>query len=251
MTKEESMLAKRLVDLSRQADQKGITTFSDFLNLNEQNIFHTCSPDLYTGSELFGGYDYAERQMIAFLPDALMFHMDYPLVCCKIQPVNRKFADVLTHRDILGALMSLGIERSKIGDILVNDNLIYVFCHKTICDFLMDELTRIRHTSVTVQLADMEEAIDIRPNMELYDGIVTSNRLDGLVAAMCRLSRSQAAELIHKGNVFIHGRETLSASYSCKPEEIISVRGVGRFRFVEVSGETRKGRMKVQYYKYV
>lgn len=250
MTREESMLAKRLVDLSRQADQKGIATFSDFLNLNEQNIFHTCIPKLYTGFEEFGGYEHAERQMIAFLPDALMFRTDYPIECLKIEPANRKFADTLSHRDVLGSLMSLGIERSKIGDILVKDNLIYVFCHKTIGSFLMEELTRIRHTTVTISPA-ASEAPDIQPDMELCEGIVTSNRLDGVIASMCRISRSQACELIKKGCVFINGKEMISASYSCKPSEVISVRGTGRFRFEEISGETRKGRVKIRYYKYV
>lgn len=251
MTREEELLARRLLDLSRQAYQKGITVFSDFLNLNEQNIFHTrCIPELYTSFALSGGYDYAERQMIAFLPDALVFPIEYPFVCCKMEPLNRKFADELSHRDVLGSLMSLGIERNKIGDILIKDNLIYVFCHKTISDFIMDELTRIRHTTVTISLTE-SETLDIRPDTEQCEGIITSNRLDGLLAAMCRLSRSQAAELIKKGCVFINGKETLSSSYACKPGEIISVRGIGRFRFGQTSGETRKGRIKIQYEKYV
>lgn len=250
MTREESLLAKRFIDLSRQADNKGFVTFSDFLNLNEQNIFHTCKSELYTGFELFGGYEYAERQMIAFLPDALMFPGEYPFVCCKIEPLNHKFADALTHRDVLGSLMNLGIDRSKVGDILVKDNVIYVFCHKSISSFIMEELTRIRHTTVSVCLTELENN-DIKPNLELCHSIVSSNRLDSLVGAMCKLSRSQSADLIKSGRVFINGKETLSTSYACKTEEIISVRGFGRFRFKQAAGETRKGRVKIEYEKYV
>lgn len=250
MTREESILAKHLIDLSKQAYHKGIVTFSDFLNLNEQNIFHTCIPELYTNFEMQGGYDCAERQMIAFLPDALMFQPKYPYECLKIEPVNRKFADPISHRDVLGSLMSLGIERSKTGDILIKDNSIYVFCHTNISSYIQDELTCIRHT--TIKIHPMEaEVLDIRPNLEACECIVTSNRLDGMIASMCRLSRSQAAELIKKGSVFINGKETVNTSYSCKEDEIISVRGIGRFKFVSAAGETRKGRIKVQYYKYV
>lgn len=251
MTREEMMLKKRLVDLSRQADNKGIPTFSDFLNLNEQNIFHSCNSELYCGYELYGGYDYAERQMIAFLPDALMFRAEYPVVCCKIEPLNHKFADTLSHRDVLGSLMNLGIERSKIGDILVKDNQIFVFCHKNISNYIIEELTRIKHTSVMIHTVDSEENPDIRPTLEACECIITSNRLDGLIASMCRISRSQAANLIKKGSVFINGKETLSSSYSLKPDEIISIRGIGRFRFGQAVGETRKGRIKVQYEKYI
>ena len=251
MTREETMLQKRLIDLSRQADNKGIITFSDFLNLNEQNIFHTCINELYSRYELHGGYDYAERQMIAFIPDALIFHTDVPIVCCKIQPLNQKFADNLSHRDILGSLMSLGIERSKIGDILVKNNQIFVFCHTSISAYIIEELTRIRHTSVIINLVAPEEIPDIRPTLESCEGIVTSNRLDSIIASMCRISRSQAADLIKKGAVFINGKEILSTSYGLKENEIISVRGTGRFRFGQTVGETRKGRMKIQYEKYI
>lgn len=250
MTREEEILARHFVDLSRQADQKGIVTYSDFLNLNEQNIFHSLIPELYSGYQLFGGYEYAERQMIAFLPDALLFPADHPIACCRIAPVNRKFAEELSHRDVLGSLMSLGIERGQLGDILVKDDRVYVFCHKRILAFLMEELTRIRHTNVELSVVDASEA-NIRPEVELCECIVTSNRLDSIVAAVYKLSRSTASELIKKGCVFVNGRELASGSYVCKPEEIVSVRGYGRIQFLEVCGETKKGRLKVRFYRYV
>lgn len=250
MTKEEIILAKRFVDLSKQAHNKNIVTYSDFLNLNEQNIFHTCISELYTNYEIFGGYDCAERQMIAFLPDALMFRWEYPFLCCKIEPVNRKFADKLSHRDVLGTLMGLGIDRGKIGDILVKEQEIYVFCHKSISDFIRTELTRIRHTTIKISVVE-EVGTDVQPNLELCECIVTSNRLDGLLSAICRISRNEAAEHIKKGLVFVNGKEILSTSYKCKEQEIISIRGYGRFRFLQINGETKKGRIKIQYYKYV
>ncbi len=70
---EQELCRKRLLDLSRQADRKGIVLFSDFLNLNEQNIFHSLQKELYTTAELSGGYEQAERQMVAFIPDALCY----------------------------------------------------------------------------------------------------------------------------------------------------------------------------------
>ena len=109
MTKEELLLAKRFLDLSRQAEQKDIVVFSEFLNLNELNIFKQEIPNLYSGFEISGGYELSERQMIAFIPDALCYAWDYPIACLKITPVNKKFAESLTHRDVLGSLMNLGI----------------------------------------------------------------------------------------------------------------------------------------------
>lgn len=248
MTREETIFSNHLIDLSRQAFQRGFAVFSDFLNLNEQNIFHSCIPKLYSGFEMSGGYDFAERQMIAFLPDALMFPIQYPYVCLNIRPLNRKFADVLTHRDVLGALMSLGIARSKIGDILVKQLQIYAFLHTSVSAYVIEGLTQIKHTSVS---ASIEEARpEIRPDTRLCEGIVASNRLDALLAEFCRLSRSKAGELIKRGSVFVNGKEVESAGYSCKPGEIISVRGIGRFRFLESFEETKKGRLKIQFETY-
>ena len=112
---EQELCRKRLLDLSRQADRKGIVLFSDFLNLNEQNIFHSLQKELYTTAELSGGYEQAERQMVAFIPDALCYEWSYPFVCIHAVPQYPKYAEKLTHRDVLGALMHLGLDRSKSG----------------------------------------------------------------------------------------------------------------------------------------
>lgn len=250
MTKEETLLAKRFLDLSRQARQKDIVVFSEFLNLNELNIFKQEIPDLYSGYELSGGYEPSERQMIAFIPDALCYAWDYPISCLRIAPVNRKFAEPLTHRDVLGSLMNLGIERSKLGDILVNEDDIYVFCHEKIAGYLMDELTRIRHTVVKSEQIRPEN-LKIEPKKELLEGIITSNRLDSVIACICKISRSQASQWIKGGKIFLDNRETLQTTVECKPGTLISVRSVGRFRFLDSFGETRKGRLKIEYEKYI
>lgn len=250
MTKEELLLAKRFVDLSRQAEQKDIVLFSDFLNLNELNIFRQGISELYSGYETFGGYELSERQMIAFIPDALCYAWDYPIACLKITPVNKKFAEILSHRDVLGSLMNLGIERSKLGDILVNEEEIYVFCLENIAGFLMDELTRIRHTVVKCEQI-RQDSFTFELKKELVEGIITSNRLDNVIACVCKTSRSQASQWIKGGKVFLNNRQTLQTTVECKPGELISVRSVGRFRFLDSYGETRKGRLKIQYEKYL
>lgn len=250
MTRDETLLAKRFIDLSRQAQQKGIVIFSEFLNLNELNIFRQNISNLYSDFEIFGGYESSERQMIAFLPDALCYTWNYPISCLKILPVNKKFAEKLNHRDVLGSLMNLGIERFKIGDILLDEPLIYVFCHETIAEYVKEQLTRIRHTVIqTEQIIPSE--INVEVKKELAEGIVTSNRLDSIISCVCKISRSQASQWIRGGKVFINNRETLQTTYACKPQELISVRLVGRFRFLDCVGETKKGRLKIRYEKYI
>ena len=156
---EQDLCQKRLLDLSRQADRKGIVLFSDFLNLNELNIYHQSEKLFATRTECFGGIPCAERQMFAFLPDALsydygeneeLFLSMYPIRCIRISPCSGKFSEALTHRDYLGALIHLGIERSRLGDIVIKGQDAYVFCHAQMVEFLMQNITRIRHTTVKV-----------------------------------------------------------------------------------------------------
>ena len=90
----------------------------------------------------------------------------------------------------------------------------------------------------------------IEPELEMAEGVITTNRLDSVIACLCKISRSQASQWIRGGKVFINNKETLQITYECKPRELISVRSVGRFRFLNCQGETRKGRLKIQYEKY-
>ena len=164
MEKEETLLRKRLIELSNNAYQRGIIMYSDFLNLNELNILHTTPKDSFpVPYRTFGGYDPSERQMAAFLPDAFYMYMDeesirstYPIRILKISPLQPKFAEELSHRDYLGALLNLGITRAKTGDILIHDKEAYVFVHQELTEFLVKELTRVRHT--TVRAVEVENA---------------------------------------------------------------------------------------------
>ena len=96
---DELLLKKRFIDLSRSANRKNIVTFSNFLNLNELNLFHQVKADMETACQLSGGYENAERQMIAFIPDALYYDWDFPIVCLHFTPAYPKYAEELTHRD--------------------------------------------------------------------------------------------------------------------------------------------------------
>ena len=152
MTSEE-LFIKRIQELANTADRKGCVVFTDFLNLNEQNILHqTLQKFSWIKGETFGGYEEAERQIAAFIPDALYYDWDYPIACIRIRPLNVKFAEELGHRDILGALMNLGIERSKTGDIALEENEFYLFCCQNMAELISRELTRIKHTSVYCEI---------------------------------------------------------------------------------------------------
>lgn len=251
---EDFMIQKRLSDLSRTANRRGIVTFSNFLNLNEQNLFHQITADIETSYQFFGGYEFAERQMIAFIPDALCYtgaedEWHYPIVCLRFHPKNLKFAEELSHRDILGALMHLGVERSRIGDIKLNESDYYIFCEEGIADYLLQFLDKIRHTSVKGEFA--EPSVFIEQKFEYLEGIVSSNRLDSIVSFLTKKSRNQSVSHIQSQKVFVNACIITSNSYECKEGDIISIRGFGKYIYNGSSGQTRKGRMKVTLQKYI
>lgn len=246
---EQELIRKRLMDLSRQANRKGIVLFSDFLNLNELNIYHQSEKLFETKTESFGGVPFAERQMIAFLPDALYYAWNYPIIAFCIKPSYPKFAEKLGHRDILGSIMNLGVDRSKIGDIIPGDGVWYLLCAENVADYFKENLTKIRHTLVTLEECQPEEIRDTQTPDELT-GIITSNRLDSMIACVYKLSRSQSLELFRQEKVFVNGRITTSVTYACRPGDVISVRGFGRFVYESVQGETNKGRLKFHYRLY-
>lgn len=251
MKKEELMLQKRLIELSKLAYQRGIVTYSDFLNLNELNILHTMPKnELYTSYKLFGGYDFSERQMVAFLPDALCYEYFYPISVLKISPLQKKFAESLSHRDYLGAILNLGIERSKIGDILVQDNSAILFIHQSLETFVQEELRRIKHTSVMAEPENFAE-ISYKPKTEEKKGTVSSLRLDSLMALAFSSSRTKLVSYIENGKVFVNGKLITSNGYQIKEEDIISVRGLGRFQFKETLSQTKKGRYFVTIDMYI
>ena len=251
MNKEELLLQKRLVELSKIAYTREIVTFSEFLNLNELNILHTTPKNMLLSQyKTYGGYGLSERQMAAFLPDALYYDYQYPIKIIEISPVNRKFAEELSHRDYLGAVMNLGIERCKLGDILIEDGKAILFAKEELAGYIMEHLTRIRHTTVrTSILPAFEDSYE--PRYEELKGTVASVRLDTVLSLAYPLSRSKVTGLIEGARVFVNGKLVTSNGYRLKEGDILSVRKMGRIGYNGILSETKKGRYMVSIRKYI
>ncbi len=232
------------------AYHRGIVMFTDFLNLNELHMVNSRSyRELGITLQTGGGYEFAERQIAAFIPDALSFDWEYPIACLHVQAKSPRFSEKLSHRDYLGSILGLGLERSVLGDILVEEAGAYVFCLKRMSGYLMENLCSVRHTPVLTTMVTDPENFPV-PHLVPVQGTVASCRLDCLIALAFRASRSSIVPLIEGGQVFVNGRMTTSNGYAPKEGDIISVRKMGRFQFDHVGGTSKKGRQQVFLYRY-
>ena len=234
------LLKKRLCELSHRAFERGFCTYSDFLNMDEIStalgIKYPC-PSL-----LFGGCDGAERCVIGF-GDGIE-SSGFPICCIRIEPLQQKFADSLSHRDFLGSLMNLGINRNTLGDIIIKDNCGYLFCLESISEYITENLTRIKHTSVkcSVVSSDFELPINEPEEKEI---IVSSLRADAVISSVYKLSRNETAELFNKELVFINSKAVTKPSAFLKENDIVSVRHKGRFIFCGELRKTKKDRIVI------
>lgn len=250
MTKEEQLLCKRMKELALNTYNKGYQTFSDFLNLNEMNLLLVMKKELPPVEIIFnGGYESAERKMVCFSMEQEE-NIVFPIHCIRIVPRNVKFSDTLTHRDYLGALINLGIERYTIGDIVIRDKEAYVFSNDKMCDYIVENLCRVKHTDVNCDKVD-DSMFTITPKYQEIKGTVASIRLDAVLALAFNGSRSSLSNLIPAGKVFVNSRLIESNSYMLKEGDVVSVRGYGKFIYYEQQNQTKKGRYFIVLKKYI
>ncbi len=249
--KEEQQIRNRLRDLAEKSFHQNMFTFTGFLGLSEQDVFWRTEPELrYAGYELYGGIGSADRQMIRFGNVAeLGYEVPFPIVCIHVKPVIAKFADKLSHRDFLGALMNLGIERSVVGDIKVGDKEAWIFCTDTIAGHICENLEQVKHTHVTCRITeDVGQMPEEEP--EKVSVQAASLRIDAVVAKLYNKSRGDCLELFRSGKVFVNGRLCENNSRLLKSGETVNVRGFGKFVMDGEPRETRKGKLNVELKVY-
>ena len=245
MNEDNELLRKRFVELARASDEGLYYSFSDFLGLMELSVLKDALANSGLKYTLFGGAQGCERVIARFGdPEAIGYEQDFPIVCIKAEPLSMKFADKLSHRDFLGSLMNLGIERDTLGDIPIVDNIGYIFAKDTIAPFIIDSLTRIKHTDVKLSV------VSELPEGELYRTEkravqLATERTDALISKVYNLSRDDGQALIKKSLVFINGRLVTSNSKLPRDGDVISVRGHGRFVYHGITGTSKKGKLNV------
>ncbi len=250
---ETELLLSLIDDKLRKCENQYRMTHTHFLNLSERSAAMAHIRTQTSQYVFFGGYPDAERTVLFLLPDYMEKEPftpdeeDDPLCVLHCRTSGGR---ALTHRDYLGALLALGVERSVVGDILVGENGAEIIIMKSIADYLLTSYTKVGAVSLAVSIEPIGALVPPKQNTEFIRESVASLRLDNMLSAVFGVSRSAAVEAISRGLVFINDTETKKADARINIGDKLVLRGKGKAYFREQNGMTRKGRLSVLFEIY-
>ena len=275
----DELLIARLEDKIDQAADKYMLTAGDFLDMHQRKIAedYCKSRKLPVRYIFYGGYADAERCMPVFLPDYIELPaggpedaaggggaagaaMQIPEEIAELLSVVRvaapKGGRVLTHRDYLGSLLALGLDREVTGDILVRGPDVKtgggadIIVEAGVAEFIELNYGRAGHTNLTVEILPIGALDTGLVNIVEKRDTVASLRLDNIVSSAFAVSRSKAAEAIRRGIVSVNSVECLKVDRIIEEGDRVTLRGKGKIALAEVGGRSRKDRIIVTFNLY-
>ncbi|MEG0330484.1 MAG: YlmH/Sll1252 family protein [Longicatena sp.] len=230
---------KRIYDVIEQMERQKRILTTHFLTPSEALIVERiCGNTIRYIKD--GGYENAQRVRMMFTPYESEETIPISIVKASYNP---NFGS-LDHRDFLGALMNIGLEREKIGDLLIIEHDLYAICCQDVENYICCNLTKIKRTKVNFKA--VEEKLVYEEKRNYIQKNVTSLRLDSIVAAITNLSRAKAQDLIREKSVKVNHLVLEQISYLCNNNSTISIRGYGRFVFTKVLKKTKKERFVIE-----
>lgn len=254
---EERLLAAKILDKLEFTKTKNKIQYTDFLNLNEQEMAIKLLKKVDCKKYyFFGGKENAERKVLVIYPEKLTEEMAKKNDEKNISIIRIKLPSELEgeydHRKYLGSCIKVGIEREKIGDILVERTGADIIAKCEVIEYLLQNLSALtRFKSAEFSTENISELKDIEVSKVEISSVVISLRLDNIVSTLAKTSRSKAQEILKQERVFLNHQVETKASKEVKVGDAITIRGKGRFEFKEIAGNTRKGRFVIKIDKYI
>ncbi len=254
---DEKLLLAKVLDKLEFVKSKNKIENTNFLNLYEQDMIDKFLKKIkYKNYYFFGGTGDAERKILIVYPEKLTEDMVRKNHSKMLSVVKIKLPIDLSveydHRRYLGAIMKLGIEREKVGDISVKQMGADIIVKNEILNYLMQNLSLLtRFSSAEIESKNIEDLKEIETQKLEMTEIVASLRLDNIVSNLARTSRGKAVEILEQERVFLNFKVETKSSKQVKVGDIITIRGKGRFEFKEIIGNTKKGRFIIKVDKFV
>lgn len=249
---ETKLMVKKVIDKARLSIKNCSIYVTDF---NNDNVINYCLP--YFKNEeisfkLFPTYEFAERKSLILFPDFIdcecIYEKDYYNA---LRVCNKSSFQDLDHKNYLGSIMSLGIDRSKIGDIYVHDDFADIICQNDIVDVIIYNLDKIGKNKVDIEQISLENVKYKEPDNETIIINISSNRLDNVIKSLINKQRDVCTKLISTGDVKVNFETVTRLIYSIKKNDLISIRRFGRFRIIDELGISKSGKIKIEVKHYI
>lgn len=248
---EERAFVDKAIDWVEQAAYQHKVKRTDFLDPRQAYILSTLvnrNNDVHM--RLDGGYKDAERKRALIAPDYRSLEdEEVGISVLSLSSPDNKLED-LDHGDFMGAILGLGIKRDKIGDIWVIPGGCHFLAASETADFLRLHLNQVHRVRVHAEVLSTDALITVPVQLEEHTFTVASLRLDAIVGDVYRLSRAKAQVPIQAGRCRINWKPAADPSTLLKEGDVVSLKGFGRFRVLEVEGMTKKGRIRIRVGKY-
>lgn len=244
--KDEQPFIDQVLSWKEQVERMYQSKLTDFLNPREQQIVEqlvgTKNEELKLYSD--SSSQYAERKRMIIAP----FYEEVDEAAFQLSLLQASYPDkfiTLEHRDVMGAFLSLGIDRKKLGDIFAGDGMIQIITAKEIAPYIIANLTSVKKANIKLEEVPISKFIEVRHNWDETSTTVSSLRLDAVIKEIYNLSRKDATEFIKKLLVKVNYKVVEDNKYLLQEEDLISVRGKGRSKLVEIQGKTKKDKWRI------
>jgi len=246
LEKDDKILISHLLDTDLRASERGIILSGDFLDLNRAAMLQNAQKYFFCHLHFWGGFEDAERKTIYFLPDSDTVP-DYGNLCV----LCSKTASKLTHREVLGSLMSLGVDRKLIGDILISDTHVQIIAKKEISQFIIQNFLRAGRTKLMFQMAEISDITLPEKQTKELSGTIKTLRLDSVVALAFGISRTNAKDFINASKVFVNDKNVIKSDFMVNEGDKLTLRGKGKAFLREIGSLSRKERIFVKIERYI
>ncbi len=249
---EYKLLVAKIIDKYNFSKNKIV--YTDFLNISEISVVKKILlEENISNYIIYGGKEETDRSIVIFYPEKLSLEMIEKNFEKIFNVIRIKLPNNISyeHKDFLSGIMKLGIKREKFGDIIVTDFGADIIALSEISNILSEDLktlTRFRKSEITVE--SINELTILETEYENLNIIVSSIRLDNFVSELAKCSRGDAEDLIKEGRVFINSINVFKDSKKINVNDIITIRGKGKFIFDGIEKETRSGRYLINIRKY-
>jgi len=198
--------------------------------------------------QFFGGHVNAERKRAIIYPEYYeLSDADFEITLLNVS-YNQKFNE-LQHRQILGTLMSLGLTRDKFGDVLIGDGDVQILVAEDISEYVITNVVKIGSAGVKLSRLQLVNAILVENNWQESTTTASSLRIDSILSSMTNFSRNKAQEWIDSGKVKVNHEDIEERDFECGTADLISVRGLGRFKIISIEGKTKKDKLRIKFGK--